>query len=142
MLDRERILAKVDELHGYVRELRQVTPDTFAEYMQSVEKRRACERLLQISIEGIIDICSLFVAGLRLGLPAEEDDLFEKLERATLLPTDVVDTMRSMKGFRNILVHEYGGLDNAIVYKMATSRVQDIEVFTHEITRTLRKYES
>lgn len=31
----------------------------------------------------------------------------------------MLDTMRSMKGFRNILVHEYGGIDNAIVYKMA-----------------------
>ena len=110
--------------------------------MQSVEKRRACERLLQISIEGIIYICSLLVAGLRLGLPAEEDDLFEKLERATLLPKDVVNTMRSMKGFRNILVHEYGGIDNAIMYKMATSRVQDIEIFTREIIRMLRKHES
>lgn len=142
MLDRERILAKIDELNGYVRELHQVTPGTFAEYMQSIEKRRACERLLQISIECIIDICGLLVAGLRLGLPAEEDDLFEKLERATLLPKDVVDTMRSMKGFRNILVHEYGGIDNAIVYKMATSRVQDIESFTREIIQTLRKHES
>lgn len=74
MVDRERILAKLDELEGYVRELRQVAPESFAEYMQKVENRRACERLLQISIECIIDICGLFVSGLRLGLPAEEDD--------------------------------------------------------------------
>jgi uncharacterized protein YutE (UPF0331/DUF86 family) len=31
------------------------------------------------TIEAVIDICALLVTGLRLGLPAEEDDLSEKL---------------------------------------------------------------
>lgn len=33
MLDRERILTKLDELEGYVGELRQIVPAGFAEYM-------------------------------------------------------------------------------------------------------------
>jgi uncharacterized protein YutE (UPF0331/DUF86 family) len=142
MVDRERILAKLDELEGYVRELRQVAPESFAEYMQKVENRRACERLLQISIECIIDICGLFVSGLRLGLPAEEDDIFEKLERATLLSPNVADMVRSMKGFRNILVHEYGAIDNAIVFKMATTRFEDIEIFRNEVIHALEKHKA
>lgn len=78
MLDRERILAKLDELDGYVRDLRTIAPQDFTAYRQ-IEKKRACERLLQIAVECVIDICNLRVSGLRLGLPAEEDDLFEKL---------------------------------------------------------------
>jgi len=54
MLDRERILAKIDQLEGYLRELREVTPGDFAAY-QKVEKRRACERLLQISVEAVLE---------------------------------------------------------------------------------------
>jgi uncharacterized protein YutE (UPF0331/DUF86 family) len=72
MLDRERILAKIDVLDGYLRELRTIAPATFEAYT-TIEKRRACERLLQVSIECVIDISSLLVIGLRLGLPAEED---------------------------------------------------------------------
>ena len=71
MLDRERILAKIDELQGYLKELRNIVPENYNEYLSSIEKRRACERLLQISVECVIDICSLLVSGLRLGLPAE-----------------------------------------------------------------------
>jgi len=138
VLDRERILAKFDQLDGYLRELRLVVPGSFAEYMDSVEKRRACERLLQIAIECMIDICGLFVSGLRLGLPGEEDDLLEKLERAKVLSPPVVATVRAMKGFRNILVHEYGGIDNAIVYKVAATRLQDFEAFKHEVARRLQ----
>ena len=69
MLDRERIMAKIDVLDGYLRELRTIAPANFEEYA-TIEKRRACERLLQVSIECVIDISSLLVTGLRLGLPA------------------------------------------------------------------------
>lgn len=84
MLDRDRILAKVDELDGYLEELRQVTPESFDAY-RTIEKKRSCERLLQMAIGCVIDICGLFVTGLRLGLPGEEDDLFRKLEEASVL---------------------------------------------------------
>ena len=49
MLDRERTLAKIDTLDGYLRELRTIAPASFEEYT-TIEKRRACERLLQVSI--------------------------------------------------------------------------------------------
>jgi uncharacterized protein YutE (UPF0331/DUF86 family) len=79
---------------------------------------------------------------LRLGLPAEEDDLFAKLEQAKLIASDMAGQLRAMKGFRNILVHEYGGIDNAIVFTMATTRLPDIELFKGEIVRALQKHES
>ena len=104
MLDRERILAKIDELEGRQRELVQIAPDSIDEY-QRIEKKRACERLLQISIETVIDISFLSVKGLRLGLPAEEDDLFEKLAGAGIISQSTKETAKRMKGFRNILVH-------------------------------------
>ena len=69
MLDKERLLAKIDELEGYLGELEQVKPTSFEEY-RKVEKKRSCERLLQLSIECMIDICALVVTGLRLGLPS------------------------------------------------------------------------
>lgn len=140
MLDRERILTKLDELDGYLGELRQVVPESYARYMESVEKRRACERLLQISIECVIDVCALFVSGLRLGLPAEEDDLIEKLEQAGLISSEMAKALRTMKGFQNILVHEYGRIDNALVFAMATRRRQDFEGFKTEILRALSKH--
>jgi uncharacterized protein YutE (UPF0331/DUF86 family) len=142
MLDRERILAKLDELDGYLGELRQVVPESYGRYMESVEKRRACERLLQISIECVIDMCALFVSGLRLGLPAEEDDLIEKLEQAGLLSLEMGKTLRTMKGFRNILVHEYGRIDNAIVFGMATRRLQDFDALKAEMLKALHKHAS
>ncbi|MBI4400676.1 MAG: DUF86 domain-containing protein [Nitrospirae bacterium] len=141
MLDRERILSKIDQLDQYLGELSQVVPASFPEYQASVEKRRACERLLQLCIECVLDICTLLVSGLRLGLPGDEDDLFEKLERAKVLSPQILALLRPMKGFRNILVHEYGGIDDAVVYKIAMGRLRDLETFKQAVRRVLQDRE-
>ncbi len=137
MLDRERILAKLDEIDGYLRELRAVVPATIGDY-QHIEKRRACERLLQIAVEGVIDVCNLCVAGLRLGLPAEEDDLFEKLAHAGAISAPMKETLKRMKGCRNILVHEYGRVEDEIIFETVSTRLGDFEEFKREILDALR----
>jgi uncharacterized protein YutE (UPF0331/DUF86 family) len=138
MLDHERILGKLAELDGYERELQAIAPKSFEDFRQ-IEKKRACERLLQISVETIIDICHLFVTGLRLGLPAEEDDIFEKLERTGIISQSLKETLKEMKGFRNILVHEYGEVDDQIVYKAVKTRSGDFDGFKREILKALEK---
>lgn len=139
-MDKERILAKIDELDGYLWEIHQIIPTSFEEY-KKIEKRRACERLLQISIECIIDICSLIVTGLRLGLPGEEDDLFEKLEAAGIIISSMKETLKMMKGFRNILVHEYSRVDDRIVYEALRNRLDDFKIFKQLILQTINQQE-
>lgn len=137
MIDRERILGKLAELDGYVAELRAVAPRTFEEYRRTIEKRRACERLLQIAVDAAIDVCHLLVTGLRLGVPSEENDLFEKLARAGVLSEERAATLKRMKGFRNILVHEYGGVDDEIVFRSATAGLGDFERLREDIVAAL-----
>jgi uncharacterized protein YutE (UPF0331/DUF86 family) len=137
VVDRERVLAKLDELHGYLRELRALRLETFEDFARP-RTRRATERLLQIAIEAAIGVRHRLVTGMRLGLPSEEDDLFAKLEAARVLPPELLTTLRRMKGFRNILVHEYGRVDDRIVYEMATSRLLDFDVFQSAVRDALR----
>jgi uncharacterized protein YutE (UPF0331/DUF86 family) len=139
VVDKDRILAKLDQLEGYLRELRQILPESFAGY-QKVEKKRACERLLQIAIEAVIDICHMFLRELRLGLPSEEDDVFEKLSQAGVISSQMVATLKRMKGLRNILVHEYGRVDDRIVYDQAHKGIQDFMRFKEEILTALARF--
>jgi uncharacterized protein YutE (UPF0331/DUF86 family) len=136
-LDRERVLIKLAELETYLRELRMIAPRSFDEYL-AVEKKRACERLLQLAIETVLDVCHLLVSGLRLGLPAEADDLFAKLAQAGVVSPGMRDTLREMKGFRNILVHEYAAVDDRLVYEAVQTRISDFHAFTDEVRALLR----
>ena len=137
MLDRERVLSRVADLDGYLGEIRSIMPADFPQF-SAVEKKRACERLLQISIECVIDLCQLLVSGLSLGLPAEEDDLFEKLARAGIVSDDLRQTLRRMKGFRNVLVHEYGDVDDERVFDYLRNRLGDFSTFRAAVVATVR----
>lgn len=136
MLDRERILAKLDELDAYLSELREIAPASFEAYKGA--NKRACERLLQISIECTLDICKLFVTGLRLGLPAEEDDLFEKLREAKLISPEMAEKLKEMKGFRNIIVHQYGRVDDQIAFQILKHNLGDFEEFKKHVLKALK----
>ena len=138
MLDRDRILSRVAELDGYLRELETLRPATRKEF-DSIERKRACERLLQISIETTVGICKLFVVGLRLGLPADENDIFEKLETAKVVSPGMAKVLRNMKGFRNVLVHEYGDVNDDLVFLFLSTRTGDFTAFRRGIVEVLAR---
>lgn len=70
MVDRERLLSKIDQSDQYLRELSQVCPTDFVHY-QRIEIRRSVERLLQVAIEALVDAAQMIVKGERLGLPSD-----------------------------------------------------------------------
>jgi uncharacterized protein YutE (UPF0331/DUF86 family) len=137
MLDKERILSKIDDMNSYLNELRQIVPESFSDYLR-IEKKRSCERLLQLCIECSIDICKLFVSGLKLGLPYEENDLFDKMQKRKLLSKEMVSLLKEMRAFRNILIHEYAHVDDELAYEKAKTRLEDFEAFKNEIVTLLK----
>lgn len=42
-----------------------------------------------------------------------------------------------MKGLRNILVHQYGKVDDQIVFEYAQAGIEDFEQFKHEVAKVL-----
>jgi uncharacterized protein YutE (UPF0331/DUF86 family) len=131
------VLAKLDELDGYLDELRTITPRNLEEYAR-IATKRSCERLLQLAVEATIDACAMLVSGLRLGLPGEENDLFEKLVRRGVLSGGMTETLRHMKGMRNLLVHEYGRIDDELVFETVRDRFVDFGAFRREVLDFLR----
>ncbi|RKY42901.1 MAG: hypothetical protein DRP80_06205 [Candidatus Omnitrophota bacterium] len=141
MLDKERILIKIDELRGYLQELEQIMPSNFDEY-QSIEKKRSCERLLQLSIESVIDVCKILVSNLRLGIPSEEIDLFESLFRKGIITDKILRMLKEMRGLRNILVHEYAEVDDKLIFKILHARLNDFDNFIKIILNFIKKQEN
>jgi uncharacterized protein YutE (UPF0331/DUF86 family) len=137
MLDKERILGKIDDLDSYLDELQQVVPVNFEEY-QKIEKKRSCERLLQLCIECAVDVCKLFVSGLKLGLPSEENDLFTKMQKKKIISKKMGSLLKEMRAFRNILIHEYASVDDELIYEKAQTRLADFKTFKKEVLTALK----
>ena len=137
-MDEERILAMIDKMEIYITEMDPFIPEDLEDYLNSIAKRRVCERSLQLSVACVIDICGLFVKGLRLGTPSDEDNLFEKLRKNKVISGDLEDTLKGMKGFRNVLVHRYLEIDDSKVYKFLKNNLKDFERFKKEILDFLK----
>jgi uncharacterized protein YutE (UPF0331/DUF86 family) len=138
-VDKERILSKLAELDGYLHELEEVSPKSYKVYRASIEKKRACERLLHISIECVLDICSILTSELKLGLPSTQEALFAKLESSHIISSQLMSNLKKMRSFRNIVVHRYGTVDDELVYKILKSNMGDFLDFKKEILEFLKK---
>lgn len=46
-------------------------------------------------------------------------------------------SLKEMKGFRNLLVHEYGHVDDAIVHQVVTTELGDFADFKKEVLEAL-----
>jgi len=139
LLDRERIREKLADLESYIRELEEVLPEDVDVYLASLEKRRATERILQLSVEVVLDICAMLVSVLILGVLGEENVLFEKLVCAKVISEGMKHRLQSMRGFRNILVHEYASVDDRLVFETAMDRREDLRAFGREILKFLKE---
>lgn len=137
MIDKNKILAKLDEIDSYLEEIDQIKPSSFEEYGKSIEKKRAIERLLQISIESIIDISYIIVSNLKLGVPSDEDVLFEELNSKKIVSDKLTTIIKEMKGFRNVLVHKYGKVDDEQVFDNLNN-LEDFKKFKEEILKFLK----
>src|SRR3989344_3953406 len=102
-------------------------------------KNIECEILLQISIENVIDICNIIISGLKLGIPSDEDIIFDKLRDKKVISMGMKNILIEMKGFRNILVHKYGKVDNERVFENI-GELDDFDKFKEEIIRFLKQY--
>lgn len=83
----------------------------------------------------MIDISILLTKLLKLGVPKDEENIFEKLKPHF----KNVETYKKMKRFRNLLVHRYEGIDSEIVYFNATNNLQDFYTFIKEVKEILRE---
>ncbi len=99
-MNSERIYSKIAELEKYLEELKEILPDSEEEYLQSILHKRALERILQISIESLLDICAILVQTFHLGPLNDEDSILDLLDGKL----KSINQIKDMKRFRNILV--------------------------------------
>jgi uncharacterized protein YutE (UPF0331/DUF86 family) len=137
-MDKERIISLIDRLNLYFDELENYLPKDFNEYSENLEKKRFCERTIQLLIEVCIDISSLLVKELRLGIPEEEENVFDKLFEKKIISKQIMVQLKDMKRFRNVLVHHYAKIDDHLVFQHISKNRKDFIDFKGEIIEFLK----
>lgn len=140
-LDRSRILSKLDEMIQYVEELRDMLPEE-EEYQHNLIKRRASEKTIEMAIESLIDVSAMIVSSQKLGLPANEENIFDILIENGILSNKLGKILKDMKGFRNILIHRYAHIDDVIVHHNLNNFSDDFYEFKDAVESYISKQKS
>lgn len=139
MLDRDRILEKIDLAERWAQRVEAYRAPTLDDYLEEDIARAATERALQVSIEALVDAGLLFVSGLKLGLPDSESSIIDELEDE-VLDEEEASLLDDVRGFRNVLVRQYGDLDDERVFELAGRFPTDARRLTDAYRRGLEDH--
>ncbi len=97
----------------------------------------AAERFLQLAIESVFDIGSHCIAALRLRRPSTYGDIVPVLAEASIIGEGTAEELKSLAGFRNLLVHDYTRLDRHRIHAFLNSRLDGLRHFAADIATYL-----
>jgi uncharacterized protein YutE (UPF0331/DUF86 family) len=120
-----RKLELIEDSIKKLSEIKRDNPDVEA-YRKSWKDRDAAERNFQKAIEAIIDIGKMLIAEKRLKEPGNNREVFVILNENRLFPSELLTSIDKMIGMRNILVHSYDRIDDAITFGVLKKYLTDI----------------
>jgi len=138
-LENERIRDKMDEMDAYLSELSEYVPEDEDEYLENSMLKRACERAFQLSCETFLDICNLIIADKGYGVPKNSNDAVKKLAEHGIISKLQASRLGDMVGFRNLIVHKYGTVDDSLAYSYLTAELEDFYEFLDAIERFIQQ---
>ena len=129
---------KLSKLRQYPNYLKELQKSSFEDFVSDFKITGAVERYLQVSVECMIDTGNEIISSLQLQRPERYRDIPYILARSGVIPRQFADTMASMIGFRNLLVHDYATINLKLVYEFLQTKLTDFEEFIRYIVEWLK----
>ncbi len=129
-----RIKDKIAEIGQYVDELEEIIPENFSKYIGDIKAKAACERYFEKIIEAVVDLAFLVIKECGLSIPEEDKEAFDILAEAKIMSEESAEKLKSAKGMRNIIAHEYGSIDDELVFEaIKTELIKDVRDFVQDV---------
>lgn len=136
---KERVFKKLTEARKSMDKIKLNFPDKLDDFLKMDLERDGIYKNIEFVIQTIVDICSILIKEFDLGIPGEEADIFEELEKNKILEKKVINKIIKMKGFRNFLVHRYGKIDDKIAYNDIKNGLKDFDEIFEAIEKVVEK---
>ena len=136
----DEIEKKISDILDAISLVEENLPDNAEEFIALGLVKDGLYKKAEFAIESVLDICNILNSDLRLGVPDTEDDLLNNLETKKIFPKKIVQIIREMKRFRNVLVHKYGNIHDLTAYKDVHEGLKDFEPVIAQIEQFLEKH--
>jgi len=132
-----RIEDKIEEIELYLNELADIVPDSFQAYSSNFKDRAACERYFEKIILAVTDLAFLIIKEKNFKTPEEDKESFDILNKEKVISEDLANKLKEARGMRNIISHQYGNVDDEVVFESLTSELEkDVLQFLENIKKT------
>jgi uncharacterized protein YutE (UPF0331/DUF86 family) len=137
----EIIRTKIKEIVEGVRLVEEHLPDTFVEFSSMGLIKDGIYKRVEFAIENVFDICAIINTDLELGIPSDDEDIIDNLVKNEILSEEMKEKLKAMRGFRNIVVHKYGKIDDKIAFEILKENLPDFYAFIKRIEEFLENEE-
>lgn len=125
-----RINDKIKEIDEFLGQLKEMIPHNLEEYKSNLEKKAACERYIEKIVEAAVDLAFFAIKIKKLEIPEDDADAFNILLKNKIINNELAEKLKNAKGMRNIITHEYGKIDDEIVFNSITEELEkDVSEF-------------
>lgn len=133
MVNEEIINRLLNNMEGYLHELRSAKDINYAKFMHDIRSQRFIERTIHILIEACFDVVHHIISDKGLREPASYVDAFTVLAENDVLGDQSVDRYKLMAQFRNKLVHYYEKIEPEQVFAIFSHHLADFDRFILDI---------
>jgi len=120
-----RIDEKIAEIELYTSQLKEIVPNNLEYYKNDFKVRAICERLFEKIIEAMVDLAFLVIKENKFKIPEEDTEAFDILLKRKVITEGLSKKLKEAKGMRNIIAHEYGKIDDEIVFNSITEELEN-----------------
>ena len=135
---KSRINSKISSMKIFLEDLNHILPSSFEEYKKSIEKKAACERYVEKIVEAATDLAFLVIKFKKLKIPEDDIDAFNILLNNKIISENLALKLKNAKGMRNIIAHEYGRIDDRVVFEAITEELEkDVNEFISSVKQII-----
>lgn len=117
MVNKETVIRKLNKMKGYLQELRTYEALSWDDYIAGFQHRRTVERLIQLIVDVAVDINTHTLVDEGRNPPKDAYNSFIDAADLGMMPKSFARQIAPSTGERNIIIHEYEQIDDAVVYQ-------------------------
>ncbi len=126
MVDKEIVRDKIIHLEEYINDLAEYRDLKIEKLISDKILFRYLERTLHLAVDAILNIGYHIISDERLGNPVSNKETIKILAENNIIKENL-DNYIKMAQFRNIIVHDYAGIDPEIMLKIINENISDLK---------------
>ena len=137
-MDRDIFYNKIANIERCVNRIVEVYDNDVVNLKDKTKQESVILNLLRAS-ESSIDLSMHIVAENRLGIPQSSGDALELLKGNNILQEDLIEKMKALINFRNMVLHDYENISIILIQEIIENNVYDFYKYINSLNRYINE---